>query len=361
MEKKTKVLISLLIIIILACAGVVAYKIYKDKIENKNFGQENTEVINNTVDEPLEVEVKTVQTFKGDERPIAVMIDNHKAALPQDGLNNAYMVYEIIVEGGESRLMALFKGQNLEKIGPVRSSRHYFLDYALENDAIYVHYGWSPQAQYDISNLGVNNINGISESESSFWRVKDKRAPHNVATSTAKILSIAERKGYKTTSTKKSVLNYVTDEVELTDGQNAEKITIPYSYSNDVEYTYDATTKRYQRYSKGVKETDWSTGENVTTKNIIITFAKNSVLNDGENKDRQTLSNVGTLNGYYITNGKAIKITCEKTSRSAQTVYKDLDGNEIKVNDGNTYVQICPINAKVTIEGAEETVTEDVD
>ena len=54
-------------------------------------------------------------------------------------------------------------------------------------------------------------------------------------------------------------------------------------------------------------------------------------------------------------------ITCEKTSRSAQTVYKDLDGNEIKVNDGNTYVQICPINAKVTIEGAEETVTEDVD
>lgn len=50
----------------------------------------------------------------------------------------------------------------------------------------YVHYGWSPQAQYDISNLGVNNINGISESESSFWRVKDKRAPHNVATSTAK-------------------------------------------------------------------------------------------------------------------------------------------------------------------------------
>ena len=84
-------------------------------------------------------------------------------------------------------------------------------------------------------------------------------------------------------------------------------------------------------------------------------------MNDGENKDRQTLSNVGTLNGYYITNGKSIKITCEKTSRSAQTVYKDLDGNEIKVNDGNTYVQICPINAKVTIEGAEETVTEDVD
>lgn len=357
-KKSVRILIAILVILILVAGGILAYKITRDK---KNATQEVSD--DQTEDNVLTAEVKKkeVQIFKGNDRSIAVMIDNHNQAWPQAGLNKAYLVYEAIVEGGETRLMALFKGVTVDKIGPVRSSRHYFLDYALENDAIYVHYGWSPQAQYDISNLGVNNINGISESESSFWRVKDKRAPHNVATSTAKILSIAERKGYKTTSTKKSVLNYVTDEVELTDGQNAEKITIPYSYSNDVEYTYDATTKRYQRYSKGVKETDWSTGENITTKNIIITFAKNSVLNDGENKDRQTLSNVGTLNGYYITNGKSIKITCEKTSRSAQTVYKDLDGNEIKVNDGNTYVQICPINAKVTIEGAEETVTEDVD
>ena len=356
-KKGIRILIAILIIVIIGAGALLAYKIMK----NKN--NDTQEVSDSEEEEILTAEVKNkdIQIFKGTDRPIAVMIDNHNQAWPQAGLNKAYLVYEAIVEGGETRLMALFKGVTVDKIGPVRSSRHYFLDYALENDAIYVHYGWSPQAQYDISNLGVNNINGISESESSFWRVKDKRAPHNVATSTAKILSIAERKGYKTTSTKESVLNYVTDEVELTDGQSAEKITIPYSYSNDVEYTYDATTKRYQRYSKGVKETDWSTGENITTKNIIITFAKNSVLNDGENKDRQTLSNIGTLDGYYITNGKAIKITCEKTSRSAQTVYKDLDGNEIKVNDGNTYVQICPINAKVTIEGAEETVTEDVD
>ena len=352
MSKKAKIIlvvILLLIIGVLGCFLLTNDKEIEKKIPKKKKITKEEE------------QIKVVD-LSSTERPIAVMINNNKAVWGyQAGIQDAYITYEMIVEGGITRMMAVFKDKNTERIASVRSSRHYYLDYALENDAIYVHYGWSPQAQYDISNLGVNNINGISESESSFWRVKDKRAPHNVATSTAKILSIAERKGYKTTSTKKSVLNYVTDEVELTDGQNAEKITIPYSYSNDVEYTYDATTKRYQRYSKGVKETDWSTGENITTKNIIITFAKNSVLNDGENKDRQTLSNLGTLNGYYITNGKAIKITCEKTSRSAQTVYKDLDGNEIKVNDGNTYVQICPINAKVTIEGAEETVTEDVD
>ena len=98
------------------------------------------------------------------------------------------------------------------------------------------------------------------------------------------------------------------------------------------------------------------TGEKITTKNIIITFARNATLNDGEGKGRQTLYNVNNLKGYYITNGRAIEITCEKSSRSEQTVYKDLEGNEIDVNDGNTFVQICPIDAKVVIEGQEEPV-----
>lgn len=137
---------------------------------------------------------KEVKTYSGTDRPIAVMIDNVGDARPQTGLNDAYMVYEIIVEGKQTRLMALYKGTNLDKIGPIRSSRHYFLDYALENDAIYVHYGWSPKAKSDISSLGVKNINGIYESSSSFWRVKDKSAPHNVVTSTKKILEIAKEK-----------------------------------------------------------------------------------------------------------------------------------------------------------------------
>lgn len=345
MKKKTTIIgIIVLLLIIVIAGGYLFYRIYQDKKVPTNLG---TEVIENK-EEP-EVEEKKVQIYQGTDRPIAVMIDNHKAALPQAGLNDAYMVYEIIVEGGESRLMALFKGVNLEKIGPVRSARHYFLDYALENDAIYVHFGWSPQAQSDISSLKVCNINGISESESSFWRVKDKSAPHNVATSTETIKSIAERKNYRTTSTAESVLNYVTDEVDLEEGTIANTVTIPYSDSNIVKYTYDSETKRYQRYSKGIEEEDWTTGEAVTTKNIIITFARNTVLNDGENKDRQNLHNLDTLKGYYITNGKAIEITCEKSTRSGKTVYKDLEGNEINVNDGNTYVQICPIDAKVTI------------
>ena len=318
-----KFLIVLLIILILVLAVLLGIRIYQTEIsEKKVLEQASNEIKKDTTPQ----EEKKVEIFQGDSRPIAVMIDNVGVARPQAGLNDAYIVYEIIVEGNQTRLMALFKDKDISKIGPIRSSRHYFLDYALENDAIYVHFGWSPKAQSDISSLKVNNINGINESSKSFWRVKDKSAPHNVVTSTEKILDIAKRKGYSTTSEKDSVLNYVVDEVELKDGETANEVVIPYSGTYKVSYKYDEETKRYTRtYNK-------------TTQN------------DGSGKGRQNLSNIGTLDGYYITNGKAIKIKCYKTARKEQTIYKDLEGKEIEVNDGNTFIQIVPIDSKITME-----------
>lgn len=346
MKKVLMAIIIILIIIMFIWVGGMVYKIcYEEPKNPNNVFEDNTNIVNTTI-----VEEKQVEIFNGNQRPIAVMIDNVGDARPQAGLNDAYIVYEIIVEGKQTRLMALFQNKDLDKIGPIRSSRHYFLDYALENDAIYVHFGWSPRAKSDINSLGVDNINGMSESSKSFWRVRDKSAPHNVVTSNEKILQIAKRKGYTTTTEKESVLNYVTDEVELEEGNIAKNITIPYSSSYKVTYRYDDETKRYTRGYNKTTQKDWDTKELVTTKNIIITFAKNSTLKDGTDKDRQNLSNIGTLDGYYITNGKAIKIKCYKSSRSAQTVYKDLDGNEIDVNDGNTFIQIVPTDSKVVIE-----------
>lgn len=367
--KNRNIMILLLILaaLVIIAGGLLIYKI----IANEKINQTSAMEDNIKEDGALIVQQKTIKTYSGTDRPIAVMIDNHSGAWPQANLNKAYLVYEIVVEGGETRLMALFKGQNLEKIGPVRSSRHYFLDYALENDAIYVHHGWSPQAQSDITQLGVNNINGIQESSSDFWRVKDKSAPHNLFTSTESILKIAERKGYKTTSNKKSVLNYVADEVILSEKDskkessgsdlttdvidvgsaiNATSVTIPHSNLQTVKYEYNAETKMYTRYARNKLQTDYITGEPVSTKNIIITMCDNYTLTDSENKGRQGLKNIGTFDGYYITNGQAIKIKCIKSERNEQTVYKDLDGKEIEVNDGNTFINICPTDAKIVIE-----------
>lgn len=381
-KKKIALVIITLMLLVIAVGAIFGYEYIEEKLIPKDSGNTIETDTEPKEEQPLVVPEKKVQIYQGTDRPIAVMIDNHSGAWPQANLNKAYLVYEIIVEGGETRLMAVFKGQDLEKIGPVRSSRHYFLDYALENDAIYVHHGWSPQAQANIAELGVNNINGIQESSKDFWRVKDKSAPHNLFTSTASILKIAERKGYRTETTKESVLKYVATEFNLTDKYKLEKveeieetensaeinkttekedntktkaivaniITIPHSKLQTVKYEYNKETKTYDRYARGKIQTDYITGETVTTKNIIITMCDNYTLQDSENKGRQGLKNIGTFDGYYITNGTAIPIKCIKTSREVQTVYKDLDGNEINVNDGNTFINICPTDAKIEIE-----------
>ena len=349
MEKGgVKVLIAILVVLIIIAGVVLAYKIMQDKNNTEAIsGEENKETV--AVEEE-----KTVQVFSGNDRPFAIMIDNHSDAWPQAGLNQAYMVYEIIVEGGETRLMALFKGADLEKIGPVRSARHYFIDYAMENDAIYVHFGQSPQAQSDINTYSIDDINGIAEDGTTFWRVKDKYAPHNAVTSTEKLLESAKSKNYRTTSTEESVLNYVVDEVNLEEGLAADTITIPHSDLQTVTYEYDKENKVYVRYARGEEQTDWDTDEPVTTKNIIITFCNNYTLSDSENKGRQGLRNIGTFDGYYITNGRAIQIQCIKNARDEKTIYQDMNGKEIQVNDGNTFVNICPTSADVEIEGTEE-------
>lgn len=347
-NKGIKFLIVILVVLVIVAGVLLAMKV----VGNRNGDEQTGNGIISLGKDTGKKKEEQIKIYQGNDRSIAVMIDNHKGAWPQAGLNQAYLVYEIIVEGGETRLMPVFKGVDLEKIGPVRSSRHYFLDYALENEAIYVHYGWSPQAESDIKTLKVNNLNGITQSSTDFWRVKDKKAPHNAVTSTKNILKMAQAKGYKTQSNSntKSVLNYQASEVELAEGIEASHVVIPYSTLHTVSYTYDQANKRYIRYARNTKQTDWTTKEDIVTKNIIITFAKNYKLSDPENKDRQGLNNIGDLKGYYITNGKAIEIVCSKSSRTAKTVYKDLQGNEIKVNDGNTFIQICPIDANVVIE-----------
>ena len=111
-----KILIGILVVLILIAGGVLAYKITQDKKETSEASNEpeGNDVL------VAEVKEKEIQTFKGNDRPIAVMIDNHNQAWAQAGLNKAYMVYEIIVEGGETRLMALFKGVDVDEIGTVR-------------------------------------------------------------------------------------------------------------------------------------------------------------------------------------------------------------------------------------------------
>lgn len=176
-------------------------------------GKETTKDTGKTTQSPEKKNLKIVDTSKNS-RPYAVMINNISVARPlQSGLQDAYIIYELIAEGGITRYMALFMDQNTERIGSIRSARHYFLDYALENDAIYVHHGQSPQAQRDFSALGVDRI--VVDNSKTGWRDKSLNvaSEHTLFTSIEKLNNGLGSK--RTTRNNDLLLNYSVDEVDI--------------------------------------------------------------------------------------------------------------------------------------------------
>ena len=296
----------------------------------------------------------TIVDEDSNDRPIAVMIDNNIGDAKHAGLQESYINYEMIVEGGLTRIMAIFKDKDVALIGPVRSSRHYFLDYALESDAIYVHYGWSPYAEKDIQALNVNNINGMSD-EPPFSRDSTQISPHNVFTTTTKIKTYLPTKNYSDKSNNWKLLNCSTDKIDLNEEfQNnensnvisANNISMSYSQNENRSYIYDSENGYYLRSMNGKAHMDRATNAQLNYKNIIIMKVENKNV---DNEGRQDLTTTGSGAGYYITNGFAVPIKWIKDSRNTKTKYVYENGNEIKVNDGNTFIQIVPLNSEIKI------------
>ena len=316
-------------------------------------GKKNEDVKKNKKNNEEVVETKKLKIVDEDStsRPYAVMINNINVARPlQSGLQDAYLIYEIIVEGGITRYMALFMDQNTERIGSIRSARHYFLDYALENDAIYVHHGQSPQAQSDFSTLNVDRI--VVDNSKTGWRDKSLNvsSEHTLFTSIAKLNNGIGSK--RTTRNNDLLLDYSVDEIDMAslDGASvATNISIPYSNSYVTSYVYDAENGYYLRSVNGKEHTDYVTKKQYHFKNIITYQVKNTTINDGENKGRQNIENVGEGTGYYISGGYSVPIKWVKKSRKNQTKYYYTNGEELKVNDGNTFIQIQPTSQKLQI------------
>lgn len=338
-------------IICLALAGAICFSFAGCNKKNTEYQPENND--NKAVTEPEEkVSEFYAKMEESDSRPIAVMIDNdgdYKG--PHSGLENAYLIYEAYVEGGGTRMMALFNGdfmtdeEKAERIGPVRSSRHYFLDFALENDAIYAHCGFSPQAQSEISSRGVNNINGLYES-APFERYSEyNKSWHNLYTSYAKLKTAADSHKYRETTDEK--LLYAKNIEDLSDGTAATEVSIPYLLYT-MSYTYDSEKGVYMRFKKGAPHTMQS-GVQLSFENVVILRMQNSNLNDGSGKGRQDLADTGTGSGTYITNGKSVPITWKKADRSARCHLYFENGDEVELNPGKTFIQIVPNDMNVTI------------
>ena len=348
-KNKKVIFIALGVILFVAVGALIGWKsgVFKENDTEININNSNNE---NKEEEPeKKLQIVDENTTS---RPYAVMINNISTARPlQSGLQDAYIIYEIIVEGGITRYTALFLDQYTERIGSIRSARHYYLDYALENDAIYVHHGQSPQAQSDFSKLGVDRV--VVDNTKTGWRDNSLKVAteHRLFTSIEKLNSGLGK--IRTTRNNDLLLNYSIDELDLSkmeNAQSAQSVSIKYSSSTTSSYEYDSENQVYKRFVNDKAHTDYVTKEQYTFKNIITYQVGNYTINDGENKGRQELENIGSGTGYFISNGYAVPIKWEKDSRASQTKYYFENGEELIVNDGNTFIQIQPKGQKLVIE-----------
>jgi len=310
-----------------------------------------TEIINNNT-QIEEIPFKYIVDPSSTTRPYAVMINTHNEALPQAGLQDAYIVYELMVEGGITRMMALFKDITSDRIGSVRSARTQYLDYALENDAIYVHAGGANDALIGLRTLNIPDVD--VDGVYGFRDTSLNRAfEHTLFTKTSLLETAVNNKGIKKTTDVKNILTYSKEEIDLSKYQSsveAKNISIKYSYYRTSNYTYDEANKVYLRSMNDTKNTDLVTHKEYTVKNIIVYGLNYSSYTYDNYSLYQRIDNIGSGEGYYITDGKALPITWSKTSKSSQTTYKIKETNDnLVVNNGNTYIQIYPTSGILSI------------
>lgn len=275
-------------------------------------------------------------------RPIAVMINNLKEALPSSSTKEADIYYECMVEGGITRLMPIYSSvEGLEKIGSVRSARHYYMVIADEFDAVYVHAGHSAPAEYQLNKGWLDHIDGLNYG--GFFRDNSRVAPHNLYTTGEDIMEGITQYGYAEEygSDHEPVFTFNEKDTDLADGQAASKVNVTFSSYAQPYFIYNEEKKVYERYQFNQPQIDNQADEEdnvLTVKNIIVQVAAYSCIN--ASNDLQDIQQLGRGKGYYITNGKAIPITWEKLSHTLTTKYFTEDGEEIKLNPGKTWISI---------------------
>lgn len=276
-------------------------------------------------------------------RPVAVMIDNQgDRVLPQGGIGQAQIIYEIIVEYNITRYMALFWDTLPGMVGPVRSSRHYFLDYVMEHDAIYTHAGGSTYAYKDIPKLKIQNID-YQIHGSAFWDLTaDPRNWQDTYTSRVKIEDFIAKKKYRTEPQKSFPFTYHDKFTVSENGDKAEDISIIFDTSkgsSSCGFIYDPETGHYARTRMGKPHIDRNTETQVTAVNIIVLEMKAPVIENDPYGCRD-LKNIGSGKGYFITGGKSVPVKWSKTARDAQTQISAEDGKPIVLNRGQTWIEI---------------------
>ncbi len=339
-SNKQWAIIGIALAIIVICGGFGAYKLFKHL--TRPTGQN---LIYTPAPKTTEPSRLTGLMVKPDlnKRPITgVMIENSPDARPQSGLLDAGVVVEAIAEGGITRFLAMYEEAMPSQIGPVRSVRPYYIDFALPFQSSIAHVGGSPEGLSQVRSLGVRDLDEFANG-GSFWRSTSRYAPHNVYTSTAKLDALQKAKGY----TKSDFTSFPRAHIERPAAKpTATKIDLSISgYFYSVHYKYDRHSNSYLRSEGGQPHTDDRTHKQLHPKVVIALVMSYSIESDGKHSRYQT---VGKGTCYVFQNGVLVKGIWRKSSRSAQITFKDATGKSILLNPGQTWITLVGLSSDVS-------------
>lgn len=316
-----------------------------------SFGSKETRVIGDLTGESFTEEQAAY--FK-DQRPFGVMVNNHVDARPQSGLIYADLVYEIVAEGGITRYLAFFLSNTPEKIGPVRSTREYYLVLVKElSDAMIMHIGYSPQALIAIDTWPVRSLfrGGCESMPGCAWRDNPRNVAyeHTAYVDGTKLRELGTKLGWEGKADIRSYKFKDTANKYAQMPSAATKISIDFWNRGDYSsiFTYNSQNNTYLKHTgydasdQPIPLVDQETGAQVEVKNLIVQFAtEDSVA--GDEKGRLDYQLVGSGKALVFIDGKVIDATWSKASRDERTIFYDTSGNEVEFNRGKFWIAIVP-------------------
>ncbi len=287
-----------------------------------------------------------------EKRPFAVMINNINVAQPvQSNVGKADVVYETLVEGGVTRLLAVFQDTTkLDKIGTVRSARYAFIDLALGHNAIYVHHG---QDSYH-AGPHLNDINRlVVEKGKGGVRVSNGLAKeHTLYAYGQGIYDMAVSYGFETKNSSTATWQtFSTEDAPVSLENAANSVSVPFSASYNTKFVYDTASGKYIRYFNGTERKDCYSGESLYFKNIFVlntTIRNYNCSSHTQYQHREVLLQSG--DGYYFVNGTYTPIKWSKGAAKNGFTFTYADGTPLTVNQGNSWVCIADLSSVPVIE-----------
>lgn len=265
----------------------------------------------------------------------AIMIENSPEARPQSGLKESGIVYEAIAEGGITRFLVLYQQEKPKLVGPVRSLRQYYLDWATPYNASIAHVGGSAAALKNVRNGSYRDIDQFFN-PGTYWRSSDRYAPHNVYTSFQKLDAVNKSKKYKTSK----FTGFARTTGKAAKKPTATRIAINFgSPTFNTSYTYNKKSNLYARSVGGAAHIDREKGQ-ITPKVVIA--MKVDMVNVMEDGYRESIKTTGKGKATIFQNGTAQNVTWSKKSQKSPLQFLDKNGDPVKLARGQTWLSALP-------------------